>query len=110
MHCLKLSLKKRRQGAQVGYTGWVPGELIVSSRHGASRDAAGEGDVGPSPLTAAAVLCRMNTAAWATQLPLLLPETLGSVPLPKKELTVLGATYKAPHTPSRPGIRSPLYF
>ena len=52
----------------------------------------------------------MNIAAWATQLPLLLPETLGSVPLPEKELTVLGATYKAPRTTSRPGIRSPLYF
>lgn len=68
------------------------------------------GDAGPSPFTAAVVLCRMNIAAWATQLPLLLSETLGSVPLPEEELTVLGATYKAPRTPSRPGIRSPLYF
>lgn len=68
------------------------------------------GDAGPSPFTAAAVLCRMNTAAWVTQLPLLLPETLGSVPLPEKELTVLGARYKVPQNPSRPGIRSPLYF
>lgn len=68
------------------------------------------GDAGPSPFTAAAVLCRMNIAAWAMQLPLLLPETLGSVPLPEKELTVLGATYKAPRIPSRPGTRSPFYF
>lgn len=53
-----------------------------------------------------------DIAAWVVQLPLLRPAAFCSLP-PEKELTVLGATHKAPCTPSGPscpGGRSPCSF
>lgn len=114
MHCLTPSFKNQWQG-QVGDAGgwssrilnglWPTGSL--KGPHGQGWRWPAGGRCWAFAPGSSGISLRTSTADWTELFPLLYPATLGSLP-PKKELTVLGATPKAPCTPSSPGGRRPL--